>query len=383
MGSDQPFVTHLPRMTGQCALRLPDKLHKRAWVSLIASCVVWLCVAIFFVSSALAQNGGYPPAVSASATSQNPGVVLEGVSRDDTSALKKMEDQILRRDFEGSIPALNQYLKKYPDSARAHYDLGYALFRTHQLGDSIRQLSKSLELNPRDAQAHKILGLDCSLVGRYDLAEVELQQAARFEPNSAEIHYLLGRVYYTREVYPLAGKEFEIAIRLNPSYMKAFANLGLVREIQGKNGDAVKDYQTALRLNEQQKRGWAWPYEYLSAYYNRQQRFQEAIAYARKAISTDPKLDLAYFQIARANENLGRWKECEAAARKAISLNSRTPDYYYVLSHALRKQGKAEASEAALKTFEKLHQKQLTESERWQKAQEHSLQTASSRAGQP
>ncbi|HEX5482737.1 MAG TPA: tetratricopeptide repeat protein [Terriglobia bacterium] len=383
MGSNRPFVARLPRMTGQCALRLPGRLHKRAGVSLMASCVVWSCAALVLVSSALAQNGGHSPSASAPAANQTPAVVLDGASRNDTSTLKEMEDQIASRDFKGSIPALRQYVKKNPDSARAHYDLGYALFRTHQLGDSIRQLSKSLELNPRDAQAHKILGLDCSLVGRYDLAEVELQQAARFEPNSAEIHYLLGRIYYTREVYPLAGKEFEAAIRLNPAYTKAFANLGLVREIQGKNGDAVKDYQTAIRLNRQQKSGWAWPYEYLSAYYNRQQRYQEAIAFARKAISTDPKLDLAYFQIARANENLGRWKKCEAAARKAIALNSRTPDYYYVLSHALRKQGKAEASEAALKTFEKLHQKQLTESERWQKAQEHSLQTASSRSGQP
>lgn len=383
MGSEQSFVSRSPQVTDQCALRIPDKLHRPASVSLIASCVAWSCAALLFGSWALAQDGHHRPPAVASGASQNPTAVLDGVSRDDTSALKKIEDQIASRDFEGSIPALNQYVKKHPDSARAHYDLGYALFRTHQLGDSIRQLSKSLELNPRDAQAHKILGLDCSLVGRYDLAEVELQQAARFEPSSAEIHYLLGRVYYTREVYPLAGKEFETAVRLNPAYTKAFANLGLVREIQGKNGDAVKDYQTAIRLNRQQKSGWAWPYEYLSAYYNRQQRFQEAIAYARKAVSIDPKLDLGYFQIARANENLSRWKECEAAARKAIALNSRTPDYYYVLSHALRKQGKAEASEAALKTFEKLHQKQLTESERWQKAQEHSLQTASSRAGQP
>jgi tetratricopeptide (TPR) repeat protein len=302
---------------------------------------------------------------------------------DDDEALQKIEKQIAWGNFHGVVPSLNQYLKAYPDSARAHYDLGYALFRTHEIGDSIKQLSKSLELNSKNAQAHKILGLDCSLVGRYDLAEIELQQAARLEPDSAEIHYLLGRVYYTRGVYPLAKQEFKTATHLNPSYMKAYANLGLTMEILGDNEEAVKDYQTAARLDEQQKLRSPWPYEYLSAYYNRQQKPQQAVQYARQAISMNAKFDLAYFQIAKAYEYLERWTDCEAAARKAISLNPRTPDYYYVLSQALRKEGKTQASQAALANFAELHQKQLTESELWQKARENALHGGSASSSRP
>jgi tetratricopeptide (TPR) repeat protein len=315
--------------------------------------------------------------------SQQPTIAFEPVGQDDDEALKKIEKQIILGNFHGAIPSLHQYLKAYSDSARAHYDLGYALFRTHQIGDSIKQLSKSLELNSRNAQAHKILGLDCSLVGRYDLAEIELQQAAHLEPDSAEIHYLLGRVYYTRGVYPLAEREFRAAVRLSPSYMKAYANLGLTMEILGNNDEAVKDYLTAARLNEQQKLRSPWPYEYLSAFYNRQQKPQQAIQYAQQAISMNAKFDLAYFQIAKAYEYLARWLDCETAARKAISLNSRIPDYYYVLSLALRKEGKSKASEAALATFAELHQKQLTESELWQKARENAVRTGSSPARQP
>ncbi len=315
--------------------------------------------------------------------SQQAPVELESAGQDDAETLKRIEKQIVLGNFHGVIPSLNQYLKAYPDSTRAHYDLGYALFRTHQIGDSIKQLSRSLELNSRNAQAHKILGLDCSLVGRYDLAEIELQQAARLEPDSAEIHYLLGRIYYTRGVYPLAEREFKAAIRLSPPYMKAYANLGLTMEILGNNDEAVKDYQTAARLNEQQKLRSAWPYEYLSAFYNRQQKPQQAIQYARQAIAINAKFDLAYFQMAKAYEYLARWPDCETAARKAISLNPRTPDYYYVLSLALRKEGKSKASEAALATFAELHQKQLTESELWQKARENAVRMGSSPSRQP
>ncbi len=332
---------------------------------------------------AFGQAPLHPATPAAQAPAAQPSLTIQNPFTDEGSELKNAESEISNGNLTTAIANLNPYVMAHPDSARAHYDLGFAYFRAHQLGNSIRELSKSLELNPQNSQAHKILGLDCSTVGRYDLAEVELQQAANLEPDSAEIHYLLGRLYYTREVYPLARKEFQSALKLDTNYMKAYASLGLVMEIFGNNEEAVKNYQAAVRLNEQQNLKWAWPYEYLSAYYNRQEQLHQAIAYAHKAIAINPNFDLAYFQIARANQNAGHWPECEAAARKAIDLNPRTPDYYYVLSFALRKEGKVQDSETALQTFEKLHQNQQTESEHWKKAREQALQAASSRSDKP
>lgn len=291
----------------------------------------------------------------------------QGASNDD---LKLIEDQIRRDQSQAVVPALARYVRDHPDSARAHYDLGYALFRTHDVGSSVKELSRSLELNVNNAEAHKILGLDCTIVGRYDLAETELQQAARLEPDSAEIHYLLGRLYYTRGVYPLAEREFESAIQRNPSYMKAYNNLGLVEEALGKNDEALNNYNTAVRLNQEQGLKSAWPYEYLSAFYNRQQQPQRAMEYAHQALAINPRSDLAYFQIAKALESRGEWHDCAEAVQKAIADNSRTPSYYYLLSVALRKLGKVDESRAALETFEKLQQKENAESARWRGVRE-------------
>ena len=108
-----------------------------------------------------------------------------------------MEREIAANKFQESESRLNDYLKDHPDSSKAHYDLGYIEFRTHNMGSSIKELAKSLELNPANAEAHKILALDCSIIGRYDLAETELIEAARLKPESAEIHYFLARTYYT------------------------------------------------------------------------------------------------------------------------------------------------------------------------------------------
>lgn len=295
---------------------------------------------------------------------------LETVGPDDFRALAPLEDRIARNEFTEVLPDLTRYLSAHPDSPRAHYDLGYLYFRTHQIGDSIRELSRSLELNVNDAAAHKTLGLACTFVGRYDLAEVELQAAEKLEPDSPEIHYLLGRAYFTRGVYPLAQKEFEAAIRLAPSYVKAYTNLGLVLEIQGKNEEAVRNYTTAARLNDEQKLNYAWPNEYLSAYYDRQREPERAIEFAQKALAIDPRFDVAYFQMAKAYQYQNKWKECAEAAQRAIEINSRTADYYYVLSVALRRQGMSAESDSALKKFQALREQEQIDAAKVKKARE-------------
>ena len=112
-------------------------------------------------------------------------------AEDSDISLKEAEREIAANKFQESESRLNLYLKDHPDSSKAHYDLGYIEFRTHNLASSIKELAKSLELNPAYAEAHKILALDCSIIGRYDLAETELLEAARLKPDSAEIHYFL------------------------------------------------------------------------------------------------------------------------------------------------------------------------------------------------
>ncbi len=291
---------------------------------------------------------------AAQQASQGQNSIVAADPADDLARLKSLEDRIAEEKYEEVAPPLRDYLKDHPRSARGHYDLGYVFFRIHRFGESVSELSASLKLNVRNAEAHKILALDCNILGRYDLAEPELETAARLKPESAEIHYLLGRLYYTKGVYPLAQREFEKAIRLNPSYMKANNNLGLTMEVLGNNEAALKYYTLAVQLDEEQRLNSPWPFVYLSAFYNRQEKADLALEYARQAAGINQKSDLAYFQMAKAYRFLGEWEKFAEAARQAIAINSKTPDFYYVLSYALRKLGKTEESEQAMEAFRRL-----------------------------
>jgi tetratricopeptide (TPR) repeat protein len=280
---------------------------------------------------------------------------------DDTSRLEKIEGLIREGKYHDAIPLLQAYLRDFPKSPRAYYDLGYVTFRTHDFRTSITNLSKSLALNVNNPEAHKILGLNCSLIGRYDLAERELREAIREKPDSAEIHYFLGRLFYTRGVYPLAKKEFDETLRLDPNYMKAWDNLGLTMEVLGDDNKALECYATAMNLNEELKLHSEWPYVNVSALYNRQHQPDQALEYARKAITFNPRSDRAYLQLAKAYRTLGDWQQCAESAQKAIDLNPQTADVYYVLSIALRKLGRTEESRAAAGKFEEILKEELIE----------------------
>lgn len=277
-------------------------------------------------------------------------------SEDSDASLKEVEREIAANRFQESESRVNLYLKDHPGSSKAHYDLGYIEFRTHNMGSSIKELARSLELNPANAEAHKILGLDCSIIGRYDLAETELIEAARLKPDSAEIRYFLARTYYTRGVYPLAKSEFQAAIRLDPSSVKAYSNLGITMEALGDSTEALSDYTRAVELNEKQPHRSEWPYIYLAAYYNRQKNAAQALAYARKAVDLNPQSDTAYFELAKAYRTQKELDKSVTAARRAIAINAQMPDYYYVLGLVLRELGNLKESADALAKYAQLQQ---------------------------
>jgi tetratricopeptide (TPR) repeat protein len=280
-----------------------------------------------------------------------------GEAKDDLEQLRHLERYVGEGRFEEAEASLRSYLKVHPDSARAYYDLGYALFRTHRISDSVEALAKSLELDVNNAEAHKILGLDLAMVGKYDEAQMEMEQAARLRPNSAEIHYFLGRIHYTRNAFPLAKQEFEEALRLDPSYMKAYDNLGLTLEGMGNDQAAVANYEKAIQLMERQGRKSEWPCLNLCALYNRLNKPELALDYCRKALALNPKSAQAWFEAARAHMAQQDWAGAAKALQSAIAIDPRFPKFHYVLSTVYRKMGKAAESESEMASYRELFER--------------------------
>ena len=75
-------------------------------------------------------------------------------------------------------------------------------------------------------------------------------------------------------------------------------------------------YEKATALNDERKGTFASPHVNLSAYYNRTDNPDKALAHARRAIALDPKSDRAWFQRGRADERQGRLDDAVGALNK-------------------------------------------------------------------
>jgi len=64
-------------------------------------------------------------------------------AKDDLEQLQHLEGYVRDGKFHEVEAPLRSYLKAHPDSARACYDLGYVLFRTHHIRASVEALAKS------------------------------------------------------------------------------------------------------------------------------------------------------------------------------------------------------------------------------------------------
>jgi tetratricopeptide (TPR) repeat protein len=274
--------------------------------------------------------------------------------KDDSERLNAFEQLIGQCNFAEVEPLLQSYLKAYPNSWRAQYQLGYVLFQTHRFGPSIEALAKSLQINLNNAEAHKILGLDLVIIGKYDRALLELEQAAHLKPDSAEIRYHLGRIYYTRNVFPLAKRDFEAAIHLDPSYMKAYDNLGLTMEAMGDDNAALALYNKAIDLNERHGLHSPWPYINLASFYNHKNDPSRALDSAKRSLKQNPTAGQAFVQMAKAYRALEQWNRAAEALQNAIEINPADAEPYYIISQVYRKLGRLEASKQAMNNYQKL-----------------------------
>jgi tetratricopeptide (TPR) repeat protein len=307
-----------------------------------------------------------------------------------------------------ALPHLERAAALRPDSAEVHYNYGAALWYTGAKQKAISELKTSIRLDPSATASYGLLGIaqrdENDLAGAklsleralalspttaatfIDLGIVFLQQAqpqralAQFEaglnatsavpapdwegaisalheavskgPDTPELHnmlsLLLGRSGTdTNQVL----SEFRQALRLRPDYAEAHNNMGLVLAQSGEDEKATGEFREATHIRP----------DYADAHGNLGAVLllsdaEEAITELEKAVSLDPTLISAQFNLAEAYGNSashGTAKQMEQL-KKIISI---APDFaraHLALGKALLHDGKANDAVAELREATRL-----------------------------
>jgi tetratricopeptide (TPR) repeat protein len=203
---------------------------------------------------------------------------------------------------------VRQYLAKHPNSADAHYMLGFILFREIQASSADQDLASrankaraSLAEYTEAAKYHtpsyldlKIVALDYVLLEDYPDADKWLSHSLQWNPEDAEGWYDLGRIKYSESSFAAALSAFDRCLKLDAGNVKAEDNLGLTYAKLGRTNEAISAFQSAIAWQGQLPDKDAQPYIDLGSFLIDRNRPQEAIVYLAQATKIAPGNDKAH-----------------------------------------------------------------------------------------
>jgi protein O-mannosyl-transferase len=139
---------------------------------------------------------------------------------------------------------------KLPDDARAHNNLGEALYMTGDVPGAAAQYAEALRLQPDDnPEVQYNLALCFLQEHRLPEAIVHASEAVRLAPGNASGRLNLGNALAESNRLQEAMVQYQAAVRINPDYTEAHNNLGNVWYLMGRKPEAIAEYEAALRIN--------------------------------------------------------------------------------------------------------------------------------------
>ncbi len=133
------------------------------------------------------------------------------------------------KDLETAIKEFSACVKKYPDSAAAHFFLGMAYFRKKNLDNAVEALKKSAQLDPKNLNVPAVLGKIYSMdKDKLSVAEELLARVIKAAPHNSEVRFDLARVYARQGKIVKAVEQFNGIFAQEPKfavYHTGFAQL--------------------------------------------------------------------------------------------------------------------------------------------------------------
>ena len=261
---------------------------------------------------------------------------------------------------------VRQSLQHQPQSADAHFLLGYILFREIQAGvepqaeeypnlpeselklrkekasESLAQFTEGAKYHDPSAFDLKIVALDYVLLGAYTDADKWLTKSLQWNPKDSQGWYYLGRTKYNENRFEEAAGAFKKCLELDPGNIKAEDNLGLSYAGLGRTGDAIAAYQKAIEWQYKSLDKKSGPFLNLGILLLDQHRAPEAVPYLQKAIEISPEDPKAHQQLGKGYSALDRLPEAQAELEKAVQLDPQSAPLHFMLGQIYRREGLSE-----------------------------------------
>lgn len=215
-----------------------------------------------------------------------------------------------------SVEHYEEAIRLQPAAPEPYYNLGLALARLNRRPEAIARYEAALRLQPNYPDAHNNLGNALLEEGRLAEAIAHYEEALRLKPDFAEAHSNLANALLEMSRGPDAIRHGEAAVRLDPGYAEARLNLGNALAQSGQLEPALLQYKEAVRLKPE----YADVYNNLGNVLAALDRLPEAIAQYEQALRLKPDQPDPRRNLAQVLVHLGRLPEAMAQYEALLQL---------------------------------------------------------------
>lgn len=235
-----------------------------------------------------------------------------------------------------AVAAYQAALRLQPNYPETHYNLGVAFARLDALAEAIIHYEAALKLQPVYPAAHNNFANTLVKVGRMEDALTHYAEALRQDPAFAEAHGNWGNALLQLGRAEESLAKFARALELKPGSADGLYNLGNAYAALGRMAEALEKYREAIAVRP----------DYAEAHVNagnvllQLNRLQEAVGSYERAVALRPELAAARFNLASVLLDLERWTEAIPHLEAALRLNPGGLDSRRALGFALAKLGR-------------------------------------------
>jgi TolB-like protein/class 3 adenylate cyclase/Tfp pilus assembly protein PilF len=210
------------------------------------------------------------------------------------------------------------------------YQLGTAEFYKFAPASNLKAqelLRQAIALDPDLTSAHSRLAYAIVLNMVYfdappdpvkmDEALAAAERAVRLDDQDANCYFSLGRVHLARCEYDLAIDALEYALQLNPCLAVAYCGLGDSLTYEGRLDQAIQQFDMAVRLSPHDPFRWGF-FSYRALAHLFRAEFEEAAAWARRAVQVPNAQYWARAHLVAALGHLGDAKQVEGALKSLM-----------------------------------------------------------------
>jgi tetratricopeptide (TPR) repeat protein len=197
--------------------------HKSAFVQPI-SCIMLSMITVMGISPLVLAVPGkalHTPEQSAHKQPQKIAQFSDTDTPERSQLIQQANALYNQGDFKGAEENLRKFIKKFPEDAFGHFQLGNVLFQQKKPEEAISAYREAIRLKSKYALAYNASGM----------------------------------VYASQSRWEDAIVEYKKALEINPNYGEALTNFALALWQTNKRDEALSSLEKALNIFKEQKRG--------------------------------------------------------------------------------------------------------------------------------